>query len=169
MVKTYSENLEIGLEYQDIVTERFYNDLKMPIVTYNSRERQYSKGENMAGVEIKFDSKSLTSKNVYIEYEEKSKAEYKNYKPSGVYRNDNSWLFVIGNRTTTYILSKCHLRERCDVILKDKNHLGYFLVKTPTSKAILFPKEEIAAMSVQILGYDDNGKLIYKKVGKVEN
>ena len=67
---------------------------------------------------------------MYIETSEKSHSDNKEYIPSGIYREDNSWLYVIGDEKTVYIFSTKYLR------LLDSR---YKKVEKPTSKGFLMP------------------------------
>ena len=53
--------------------------------------------------EIKRDGKFRETGNLYIETAEKSHPDKYEFIPSGIMRQDNSWLFVIGDEKTIYI------------------------------------------------------------------
>jgi len=95
--KYYEEKLVEGLEYQDFVAEKLYH-FGLPLFNYASKKYQIEYGENKLGVEIKFDQKFEKTRNLYIETAEKTRPEIENYSPSGIYRNDNTWLYVQGNK-----------------------------------------------------------------------
>ena len=135
MTQNYKECLEKGLEYQDFVTELLINELGVSLSVYSSKKFQYEKGENKQGFEIKFDDKFKQTGNIYIEISEKSNPNNLNYINSGIYRNDNTWLYLIGNYKTIYIFSKNHL-----CLMHESNI--YKLVQTPTSNGFLIPKKE---------------------------
>lgn len=128
----YETNLEIGQEFQDVVTQALYQR-GIVVVGYASRRFQNSHGENMLGAEIKRDGNFRTTGNLYIEVAEKSHPDRLDYVPSGVMREDNSWLFVIGDESDIWIFSTKYLRA-----LKDR----YRQVETPTSRAFLMPISE---------------------------
>lgn len=132
MNQYYKNCLEEGLAFQDYVTEKLYN-LGIPLVTYSSRNYQLGVGENKAGIEIKFDRKFRETGNFYIETAEKADPKNKNYVPSGIYRNDNTWLYLIGDYQTIYVFSKEQLKKCSDKFRK---------VETPTSKGFLLPVEK---------------------------
>jgi len=106
-VTYYDEKFEQGLEYQDHVTELLY-DNGMPIVAYSSRKKQYL-GENKAGYEIKLDNNIKKTGNIYIEFAEKSNENNANFVASGIFRDDNTWLYIIGDYEKTYIFGKKQL------------------------------------------------------------
>ena len=125
----YKAKLEEGLEFQDIVTRELYQR-GIVVVGYSSRRFQNQEGENLLGAEIKRDGKFRETGNLYIETFEKSHPDNARFIPSGIYREDNSWLFVIGDEKTIYIFSTKYLR-----MLENR----YKQVVKPTSKGFLMP------------------------------
>lgn len=134
MTVTYRKNLIAGLHYQDLVVERLY-EIGIPIISYSSKEFQNIHGENRAGIEIKFDRKFRETGNLYFEIAEKSRPENKDYIPSGIYRMDNSWLYVIGDETEFFIFSKKQLK----LLHQSKKYLPK---QTPTSMGFIMPVED---------------------------
>lgn len=106
----YDRMLEHGLVFQDIITTALYQR-GLVIVGYSSRRFQNERGENMLGAEIKRDDKFRNTGNLYIEVAEKSHPNRPYYTPSGIMRNDNSWLFVIGDESMVWIFSTLWLRK----------------------------------------------------------
>ena len=131
MNEYYREKLNQGLNYQDFVVEELYK-VGLPIISYSSKEYQIMIGENKAGLEIKNDQLFRKTGNFYIETAEKSKAENRDYVKSGIYRNDNTWLYLMGDFNEIFVFSKKQLQ-----ILERSNK--YKTVKTPTSKGFLLP------------------------------
>ena len=127
----YAKSLEIGLVFQDVVTQALYQR-GIVIVGYASRRFQIEKGENMLGAEIKRDDKFRKSGNLYLELAEKSHPDRAEYVASGIMRPDNSWLFVIGDEQTIWIFSTKYLR-----LLNEKR--DWRKVRTPTSIGCLMP------------------------------
>lgn len=108
--KEYYENkLEEGLQFQDKVTKELYQR-GIVVIGYASQKYQNKCGENMLGAEIKRDGLFRDTGNLYIETAEKSNPNNAEYVPSGIYRKDNSWLFVIGDEKTIYIFSTKYLQ-----------------------------------------------------------
>lgn len=128
----YAERLEIGLQFQDIVTNALYHR-GIVVVGYSSRKFQIKCGENLLGAEIKRDGNFRETGNLYIETAEKAHPDNERYIPSGIIREDNSWLFVIGDEKTIWIFSTVWLRK----LLK-----RYKEVTTPTSIGRLMPIPE---------------------------
>jgi len=132
MSEEYSACLEAGLTYQDFVVEKLY-DAGIPLISYSSKKYQALRGENKAGIEIKFDRKFRNTGNFYIETAEKSNPQNKEYIPSGIFRSDNTWLYIVGDYETIYVFSKEQLK-------KCKNKFQQ--VETPTSRGFLIPIKE---------------------------
>lgn len=93
----YGEKLDQGLEFQDYVTEEMYK-IGWPIVGYSSKKFQVTRGENIMGAEIKNDQRFRETGNLYIEMEEKAYPTNPHYVKSGIMREDNSIIFIIGDR-----------------------------------------------------------------------
>jgi hypothetical protein len=143
MNEYYKEMLKKGLHFQDFVVEELYK-IGLPIISYSSKEFQNMIGENKAGIEIKLDQNFRKTGNIYIEYAEKSKAENNNYIDSGVLRNDNTWLYLIGDYETIYIFSKKQL-----LILKDTSKVRH--VQTPTSKGYLLSLNLVEKYCIKVI------------------
>ena len=135
MTGHYKTMLEKGLEFQDFICEALLKEMGINLTMFSSRKYQLSKGENIQGVEIKFDDIYKKTGNIYIEIAEKSNEENENYVISGIYRNDNTWLYLIGNYEEVFIFPKNIL-----VLLDNKKRYKY--VQTPTSKGFLINKED---------------------------
>lgn len=144
----YKEKLEQGLIFQDYVGELLYS-LGIPIICYGSKKYQIERGENKLGIEIKFDDKYEETGNLYIEIAEKSHPSIREYFPSGIYRDDNTWLYAIGNYTEVFLFSKTMLK----LIENRYRHLEN---NTKTSKGFLIPSEDAHKFAIRVL---DTGKI----------
>jgi len=141
----HDDPLFIGEEYQDFITNYMSKNLGISITIFKSKKYQYNIGETVQGVEIKYDARSTgdctykeckASGNVGIEVAEKTNASNMNFIESGIYRNDNSWLYIVGNYDCAWIFNKNLLK-----ILHVSNR--YTTVQTlPTMKSMLLPIEE---------------------------
>jgi len=144
----YTNKLEQGLTYQDFVADQLYN-IGLVVVPYMSTEYQKHKGESRNGIEIKFDDRIKDTGNVYIETQEKAKSTNKEYFPSGIYRNDNTWLYVIGNYDLILIFGKRNLQ-----ILFEGGKYQEIEIARGTSKGFLLPlvfaKERVAIKYIEI-------------------
>ena len=116
MTEYYLEKLTLGLEYQDFVFGQLRKMSGMPIFlgAYASQKYQIEQGESLSGIEIKYDGKFKTTGNLYIEAEEKSRPEIDFFTPSGIMRDDNSWLYLIGDYEQAFIFDKNRLRNICE-------------------------------------------------------
>ena len=118
MNPNYSENnsghidsFEVGNEFQDFVCIEL---AKQGIIlqNINSKKFQFNVGENLQGFEIKYDARctgdrgTTATNQLSIEIAEKTRADNSKFVPSGIYRNDNSWLYIQGNFKTFWIFSK---------------------------------------------------------------
>lgn len=106
----YSE----GVEFQDFVCAEL---AKYGIILQNfsSKRFQLACGENIQGFEIKLDKRCHETGRLSIEIAEKSNAANPDWVPSGIYRNDNCWLYIQGNHHQLFIFPKnrlIHFHER---------------------------------------------------------
>lgn len=94
-----------GIEYQDFVCAEL---AKRHIVLQNltSKKYQYEIGENLQGFEIKLDRRCTDTERLSIEIAEKSAAANRDYIPSGIYRNDNAWLYLQGNYEILFVFAR---------------------------------------------------------------
>lgn len=102
MTEEYKRKLDDALVYQDFVKHQMYRR-GVPLVFNDSREFQFTEGENIFGIEVKNDKRFRNTGNLYIETAEKSDPKNPHFVASGIYRNDNSWLYLIGDYKTIYI------------------------------------------------------------------
>jgi hypothetical protein len=139
MTEYYKEKLEAGLEYQDFIADELRKaDPCIILCAYSSRKYQNEKGESASGIEIKHDMRFKDTGNLYIEVAEKSRAELPNYTPSGIYRNDNTFLYLIGDKEQAFLFSKAQLK----ILYENKaawNSKGIRERETPTSRGFTFP------------------------------
>jgi hypothetical protein len=142
----YRKQLDAGLEFQDIVTRALYQR-GIVIVGYASRRFQNEEGENMLGAEIKYDKQFRSTGNLYIETAEKAHPDRPCYTRSGIHREDNSWLFVIGDAQTVYIFSTKYLR-------KLEVARGYRTIEKPTSRGFLLPMAEAEKYCIRRVDLD---------------
>ena len=109
----HKDSFEEGNTFQDYVCIELAKQ-NIILQNINSKKFQYEIGENLQGFEIKVDNRfngyypkdKPATKQLSIEIAEKTKAENPNYIPSGIYRGDNSWLYIQGNPECFYIFAK---------------------------------------------------------------
>lgn len=116
---------------------------------YGSRKYQYQVGESKTGIEIKFDKRSKETHNLYIEYAEK-RSDSNIYVSSGIERNDNTWLYCIGDYETLYLIPKNRLKAlKNDPSLEHKT--------TRTSKGYLLPCEKASGIAAKVIRIEKKG------------
>lgn len=111
----HKNSLEIGQEFQDFIIENLSKSCGLTVSIYQSKKYQFEVGESLQGVEIKYDARSTgdstyvdckSSGNVAIEVAEKSNVSKASFTPSGIFRRDNSWLYIVGNYHQAWIFGK---------------------------------------------------------------
>jgi hypothetical protein len=147
MTDEYKEKLEAGLEFQDYVAKKLIEVIGIPVTTYSSKKFQL-KGENRQGFEIKFDRRYDETGNIYIETHEKSNAENPFYVDSGIYRDDNTWLYIIGDYNKLFIFGK-----RTLILMHDSKR--YRQIITDTSKGFLVPNEKAETLCLKIINNEE--------------
>ncbi len=169
--QAYRKNkIETGLIYQDFVVDLAWQTIGLAIVQYSSQTYQRTVGESRTGVEIKHDEQFARSGNLYIELAEKALPRPGPYFPSGIYRDDNTWLYVIGDYNTVFIFAKTLLRQlhaclgvrSCfDVLQRDGNTIKVAGLenKTKTSVGFLINKDRAESHACVILQPNAENKI----------
>lgn len=137
MTEYYKDKLEKGLEFQDFCIELLLSELGLAITPYCSRAYQIRRGETRQGAEIKYDMRLHETGNLFIEIAEKSSVDMPFYTNSGIYRTDNTWLYVIGDYSKVYIFAKNLLRH-----IHKTGRYREIEIKRKTSKGFLLPPEK---------------------------
>jgi len=129
-----ANSFDSGMEFQDFVCCEL---AKQGIVLQNlaSKKMQFEVGENLQGFEIKLDRRCTDTGRLSIEVAEKSHAGMPNYTPSGIYRKDNTWLYIQGNYKRLYIFGVGFLRR-----LYESGKMGENT--QPTIKAFFLPLDK---------------------------
>jgi hypothetical protein len=144
--ENYLSNLAKGQQFQDYCALRIMERLHIPLVNLQSKEYQFEIGENLQGFEIKYDMNFKNTRNLWIEVAERISTN-KQYVNSGIFREDNSWLYCIGDYEVIYIFPKKHLQL---MARSNKWHIVENRVKT--SKGFLMPirdAEKHSAMKIE--------------------
>jgi len=144
----YEDCLNKGLEYQDFIATVLLKELGIPLSSLNSKKYQYEVGENLQGIEIKFDDMYKKTGNLYIEVKEKADPKNNSYATSGIFRNDNTWLYIIGDYENIFIFGKSHLQ----LMYKSSN---YREVTTATSVGFLIGNEEAKKYALKYINYKE--------------
>ena len=143
----YSDQLTDAKEFQDFVAEKLYA-IGLPLFNYTSKKYQVEYGENKLGVEIKFDKKFQETGNLWIELAEKSNPDKISYIGSGIHRNDNTWLYLIGNYEVIFIFAKTLLFQ-----LAKTGRYKVLENRTKTSKGFLLPKKDAIKYAAKVLEF----------------
>jgi len=134
------DSFQKGQNFEDFVCIQLS---KQNIILQNisSRKFQYETGENLQGFEIKYDARctgdngTKATNRLSIEIAEKTKSENLIFVNSGIYRSDNSWLYIQGNYNTLWIFAKKIL-----VLLHKSKR--YEEAELPTVRKFYLPIEE---------------------------
>lgn len=97
-----------GIEFQDYVCAHLAHE-HIILQNLSSKKYQMMIGENLQGFEIKLDLRCTDTNRLSIEVAEKRDAAHDRWTPSGVCRNDNSWLYIQGNYHLFFIFGKNQL------------------------------------------------------------
>jgi hypothetical protein len=142
--------MEKGVEYQDFICEQLHI---RGIVLQNMSSRKYQyRQENLLGLEIKRDDIMSKTGRIYIETAEKARPRAGDYVKAGIYRDDKSWMYGIGNDDIFYIFDKKGL-QRLD--LADPSWL-FRPNPTPTSKGFCIPLEKAELLAMRIISFAEN-------------
>ena len=144
MTDEYRQLLEEGNKFEYAIAEVFAHRLGIILTPHTTKETQLI-GENKQGIEIKLDRLINKTGNIYIETEEKSDKANLNYAPSGIYRNDNTWLYVIGNMVSKIYIFGKRILQGMDRTKK------YKAVEIATSRGFLLPVADGEKYALKIL------------------
>jgi len=149
MTDNYREKFEAGLSFQDFIADQLRkSEPCIVLVSYSSQKYQNEHGENANGIEIKFDNKVNETGNLYFEVEEKTDPSIRNFTPSGIMRNDNTWLYLIGNYKRAWLFSKKQLQA----VFKDKECWKSYGIKdagNETSNGFTIPTKNVNRICLQ--------------------
>lgn len=104
------DSMEDGLKFQAFVKTKLAG-IGITVDYYEMREDQFSIGESEQGIEVKLDSRCTDTGRLSIEVAEKSRRSIGVWTPSGIYRKDNSTLYVQGNYKVFFVFKKSKLIE----------------------------------------------------------
>jgi hypothetical protein len=150
----YTQQLNDGLEYQDFICDLLYR-LGIPLLSYSSKKYQIEKGENKAGFEIKYDKQFAKTTNLWIECYERVIPD-KPYVPSGIFRDDWTWLYVIGDYRMIFVFPKKTLRT----LYRASQQNGEMFLREntrKTSKGLLLTQKDAEYYAILII-YEQQGQ-----------
>jgi len=93
-----------GMEFQDFVVEQF-NAWGLYIQLHSSKRYQFERGESVQRVEIKLDNRCTETGRLSIEVGERTSINGP-WVSSGIYRNDNTCMYIQGNREVIYLFDR---------------------------------------------------------------
>ena len=153
------KSFERGLEFQDFIITLLLKEHGIVIQPYSSKKYQFEIGESLQGYEIKYDARSTgdctyyncnATNNVAIEVEEKTNVNNKNWIKSGIFREDNTTHYLIGNYHGCWIIEKRILRKLYHLKL-------YPIVETlSTIKSMLIPIDKMDSHSIHVFVFNNN-------------
>jgi hypothetical protein len=171
--EAYRENkIASGLAFQDFVVNALYQARKVIVMQYSSVVYQQAVGESCTGVEIKHDEKFATTGNLWIEIAEKARPREGDYVPSGIYRTDNTWLYVIGDYSVVFAFTITSLRafHRCGQFTVRENNTrtsqGFLMREQDARKSAAFVLEPKASHTVSepITSLEKLGRILYAEL-----
>lgn len=137
-----------GLEFQDFVCKEL---ARRHVILQNlsSQRYQFEVGENLQGFEIKFDGRCTDTGRLSIEIAEKSRAELLQFTPSGIYRSDNSWLYIQGNYKILFVFAK-------NMLLGLHKSLKYREDQMPTIRKFYLPFSDAKKYAAIWMEFEDS-------------
>ena len=142
--ENYKSLLEIGLQFQDYITDKLRREKGIILTHYTSKKYQYNVGENPQGLEIKYDAPASKTGNLLVEIGERTSSSG-NWVKSGIYRGDNSIFYLIGNYDDAYLFDIRTLRN----IHKKKEYLR--VQRTETGIFFLLEKERVEKENLALM------------------
>lgn len=100
-----AETFECGLEFQDFVCMTLARE-SIILQNLGSKLYQIQTGENLQGFEVKLDERCTDTGRLSIEVAEKSRRDVPRWTPSGIMRDDNTWLYIQGNYHVLYVFAR---------------------------------------------------------------
>jgi len=135
MTEYYRQKLFEGKAYEIWVVQQLKKKRNLHLEIIDDKVGQYTIGETKQGYEIKYDNIYKESGNLYIEIAEKTDPKNEKYIASGIFRQDNTHTWIIGNFQEAYMFDKKELID----IYNNKEYFGNIII-TKTSHGILLNK-----------------------------
>lgn len=138
MTPEYKANKDKGDKFEQFVIEAWPKRYSGRTLTLIEGKKKQLRGETEQCIEIKFDDKIYKycrSGRLYIETAEKSNPDNPKYVQSGIYRKDNTTIYLIGDCTIWFLFSK----QKLQWLDKLDPPFLYRPKPTPTSKGFCIP------------------------------
>lgn len=107
----HSDPLRLGDLYQDLIGRLLQKLYGVNVHFYGTQEDQYSIGESVEGIEVKFDNWCTKTRRLSIEVGEKTRANLARFSPSGIMRKDNTVWYAQGNMVRCWVFLKGDLQS----------------------------------------------------------
>ena len=101
----HMNSLDLGAQFMDFVMETLQKR-GVILQPYTSKKKQFETGESLQGWEVKLDNRFIDTGRLSIEIAEKSRRDIPVWTPSGIYRRDNTWIYIQGNFKKFYWFQK---------------------------------------------------------------
>ena len=143
-LQKYEKNMQVSNNYVDWVSRQLAIRQGIIITPYMGFHNQ-QQGETLQGIEIKYDKKMKIYNNIYIETHEKTNKNNKNWIESGILKTDNSIMWIIGDYSRFFLISKKQLLNIYKNIKTDIEKKGVkskYLInikETATSRGYIIP------------------------------
>lgn len=137
-----------GIAFQEFAAKVLRSELYISLDFYETKKEQFQIGESKQGFEIKLDNRILETGNVSIEVAEKSHAGIAYWTPSGIMREDNTWIYVQGNESILFIFGKVILRLIYNHSYRDK-----VWQPKPTLQTFLLPVKEAERIALKVFRF----------------
>ena len=112
------DSLAQGQEFERFARDMLLHRLGWVVDLYESRHFQWHEGESRQGFEFKEDRRCTDTGRLSIEVAEKTRASNSEWVPSGIWRRDNTILYVQGNERIVFVFSKKVLQRWHDYQLR---------------------------------------------------
>src|SRR5215831_7939781 len=132
----YKAKHEGALIFQDFVVDTVWRLMHIHLIVYGSKAYQFSKGEGPTA-EIKHDELFKQTRRLWIEVAEKAAPRGGPYAVSGIYRQDDTWMWAQGDYDTIFLFQKLNLRA-----IHKSGRYNVIENRTFTSEGFLIRSEE---------------------------
>lgn len=153
----HSDSLEVGNAFQDFVCMELAKRGTI-IQNLSSKKFQYEVGENLQGWEIKYDAWSTgcravnkdqkCSGRLSVEIAEKKLSGNPVFIESGIYRSDNTWMYIQGTYDKIWIFSKKML------ILLHQSGRYEERENRPTVRSFMLPCDHADRYAAKVITFD---------------
>tara|TARA_A100000171_G_C2134453_1_gene149117 strand:- start:2761 stop:3231 length:471 start_codon:yes stop_codon:yes gene_type:complete len=135
---TKEQKLKKGISFESYIADWFQREKGISLSTYHAHNEQ-RKGENRQGIEIKNDQCFNSTGNLFISVKRIYGTLHLNW---GVFKQDNTWLYVIGDKSKHWIFLRKTLQTYYKVkqpklkkaAIKGGTELGFLLTLKQADK-----------------------------------